>query len=72
MQMHVKEVDAMKRRVIKYYDEHLSPHSFIKKAESATSSELEVFMQTGTGDYLSRVNKNSVIICDSCVTDARG
>jgi hypothetical protein len=69
MRMDLKEIDALRRQVMRYYDDHLSPDSFIRRIESAASRRPELFIQTGNGQYLSRVNENSVIISDMTVSD---
>jgi hypothetical protein len=62
MQMDPKEINAMRRQVMRYYDDHLSPDSLIRSIESSAKRRLELFIQTGNSHYLSKVNSGSVII----------
>jgi hypothetical protein len=59
-----KDIGEMRRQVITYYDNHLSPESFVNTSESAAGPQLEVFVQTGNRHYLSKVNDTSVIISE--------
>jgi hypothetical protein len=69
MGMTASEIGEMRRRVARYYDDHLSPDSFARRIESAAGHRLELFIQTGNSRYLSRVNENSVIISDMAGID---
>lgn len=68
MQMDGREIGEMRRQVIHYYDHYLSPESFVNGVQSALGRRLELFIQTGNSQYLSRVNNRSVIISDMAVS----
>jgi hypothetical protein len=69
MQMDGREIGEIRRQVIHYYDHYLSPESFVNRVQSALGRRLELFIQTGNSQYLSRVNNRSVIISDMAVSD---
>jgi len=62
LKMGNSKVREMREETLKYYDNHLSPRSFVNKIESVKGDRIEVFFNSGGGEYLSKVKDSSVII----------
>lgn len=62
LRMDLERIEYMSHKVIDYYENYLSPASFIKLIESNKDAKVELFIQSGNRDYLSKIRHNSIII----------
>jgi len=62
LEMDPEKIKKMRQEVIKCYEKHMSPSSFVKLIESSDEDNIEVFFNSGNREYLSKLNKDSVII----------
>lgn len=62
MGMDGSDIGEMRRQVIRYYAHYLSPESFVNRVQSAPGHRLELFIQTGNREYLSKIDNESIII----------
>lgn len=62
LEMDSGKIKEMRDEVIKYYESYLSPASFINQIESNIEDKIEVFLNSGNREYLSKVNNDSIII----------
>jgi hypothetical protein len=54
-------LNAMRRRVIDYYDRHLAPKSFLERFRAQQASEIRLYVNTDSEAILKRVHETSVM-----------
>lgn len=59
--MKPEEIEAMRKKVIEYYEKFLSPESFLKLMENTPSKELVLFYNVEDPAILREINEKSVI-----------
>lgn len=56
------KIDELRKNVIEYYENHLSPTSFMEQILHAPSNEITLFVNAGNEQYLNQVQPSSVVL----------
>jgi glycosyltransferase involved in cell wall biosynthesis len=54
-------LNAMRQRVVEYYDRHLAPKGFLERLRAHTGSQIRLYVNTERDDILKRVHKGSAL-----------
>lgn len=70
LQMDGNEIARMRRQVVDYYDNHLTPESFVRRIESSERDKVVVLMITDANvtKHASRLNARSVLMRGTAAT----
>lgn len=60
--MEQTKIDELRENVIEYYENHLSPTSFMEQMLHAPSDEMTLFVNAGNEQYLNQVQPSSVVL----------